>query len=62
MHYQIARDGVARTASCREIGIIESADLSWQDAVDLPDGIEFATFAFGGVEFKIYRQSVEVQA
>jgi len=57
MDYTIERYGSTVTASEQEIAIIEAANLLWQGAADLPDGIEFAILRFGGVEFRVYRNA-----
>jgi hypothetical protein len=54
--YTIERPwGSTMTASPREIAMIEAANLRWQEADDMPDGVEFATVEFGGSTFKVFR-------
>jgi len=60
MDYTIERDGVTKTPSYQEAEMIEAANLLWQEADDLPAGIDVAVLQFGGVTFKVYRSGAAV--
>lgn len=59
MDYTVQRQGSLSTACAtyQEIEMIEAATLRWSGADDLPDGIEFALLEFGGVTFKVFRDT-----
>lgn len=59
MDYTIQRQDSLSTACAtyQEIEMIEAATLRWSGADDLPDGIEFAVLEFGGVKFKVFRDT-----
>lgn len=59
MDYTIQRQDSLSTvcATYQEIKMIEAATLRWSVADDLPDGIEFAVLEFGGVNFKVFRDT-----
>jgi hypothetical protein len=59
MDYTIQRQDSVSTvcATYQEIEMIEAATLRWSGAEDLPDGVEFARLDFGGVKFKVFRNT-----
>lgn len=55
VRYEISRDGVTVEASAEEVKFIEASNPRWIEAMDVPDGVEFAPVRFGGVSFTAWR-------
>lgn len=54
--YTISRNCAATSPDACELRAIQAMHLTYQGAVDLPEGVEFAKVKFGGVEFTIFRE------